>query len=503
MPASLLAQGAIVDGFRLCAKLHEGGMAVLWKVERDDIDVPLIMKVPIEESGDPLTIVGFEMEQMILPLLHGIHVPKVFGMGAFAAQPYIVMEQITGHSLLGKLDETPLPVDEVVAIGIALAEALDDIHRQHVIHFDVKPSNVMMRATGEAVLIDFGLARHEKLPDLLAEEFRVPIGTAPYISPEQVKRRRNDPRSDLFAAGVLLYHLLTGHRPFGYPRSNPGLRRRLWRDPTPPRALNPACPAFLQEIILRCLEPDPEARHPTAAQLAFDLKNPGEVRLTERATRQHRDSFLQTLKRWYATRFTAGPDPARMAQHLAQAPIIMVAVDIAEPAEPLAEAQRRVAGRALATAAGLKSGNSSNVRLACVNVLKTSRLMPNDPLDQEGRNIHVMRLIALKEWARPLALGTAELTLHVLESPDPAAALVDFATVNRVDQIILGAGRDSVGGPHLGPVAGRVAADAPCTVTLVKAPSPALKKVRLRDRQSGPHALSLGNAHSSDDVCSQ
>jgi nucleotide-binding universal stress UspA family protein len=297
----------------------------------------------------------------------------------------------------------------------------------------------------------------------------MPIVTSPYISPEQIRRHRNDPRSDLFGFGVLLYYLLTAHRPFGYPHSNHGLRKRLWRDPMPPRAYNPACPAFLQEIILRCLETDPQARHPTAAQLAFDLKHPDEVRLTERAARLRQDSWLKTLKRWYALSFTATLDATSMTQRLSLAPIVMVAVDIAETGERLAAAQRRAAERALATAAGLRSGNSPNVRLACVNVMKTNWIAPTYPLDEEGRNIHVMHLVALKEWARPLALGTAELTIHVLESSDPAAALVDFASVNRVDQIILGAGHDANRGPHLGPVAARVAAESPCTVTLVKA----------------------------------
>lgn len=469
MPTSSLVPGAIVDGFRVGTMLHAGGMANLWEVEREDIKTPLLMKVPIQDSSDPLTIVGFEMEQMILPLLQGNHVPKVFAMGEFAAQSYIVMERITGGSLLPKLDEMPLPVEEIVAIGIKLAEALDDIHRQHVIHFDIKPSNVMLREDGEVVLIDFGLARHDKLPDLLAEEFRVPIGTAPYISPEQIKRRRNDLRSDLFALGVLLYYLLTGHRPFGYPRSDGALRRRLWRDPVPPRALNPTCPAFLQEIILRCLETDPEARHPTAAQLAFDLKHPEKVRLTTRAERQHRDPWFTALKRWYKMRFAASPEAKTITQRLSQAPIVMVAVDVTEGTKRFADAQRNAVERVLATASTRQSGATSNMRLACVNVLKTNRIAPNDPLDDEGHNIHVLRLVALKEWARPLPLGTAELTIHVLESPDPAAALVDFATVNQVDQIIIGAGRDSIGGPYLGPVAARVAAEAPCTVTLVKA----------------------------------
>jgi eukaryotic-like serine/threonine-protein kinase len=461
-----LFPGAVVDGFAVGAKLHAGGMADLWEVKRDDFNVPLLMKVPIQDSIDPLMIVGFEMEQMILPLLKGRHVPKVFAMGEFAAQPYIVMERIDGASLLGKLESMPLPVDAIVAIGIALAEALADIHSQHVIHFDIKPSNVLMREDGSAVLIDFGLARHDKLPDLLAEEFRIPMGTAPYISPEQIKHQRDDPRSDLFAAGVLLYHLLTGHRPFGFPRSKRGLRRRLWRDPLPPRALNPACPPFLQEIILRCLDPDPEARHPTAAQLAFDLKNPAEVRLTERAERLHRESWTRGLKRWYATRLAVRRDVPSMAQSLSLAPIIMVAVDISENAPTIAEAQRNTVQRALATSLGPQPGQSANIRVACVNVLKTNRLVPNYPLDEAGRNIHVMRLVALKEWARPLTLGGAELTIHVLESADPAAALVDFAKVNRVDQIILGAGGG--GGAHLGAVAGRVAAEAPCSVTLVK-----------------------------------
>ncbi|MGP0060275.1 MAG: serine/threonine protein kinase [Beijerinckiaceae bacterium] len=461
MHAHLLAEGGFIDGFRIGKKLHAGGMASLWDVTREDANGPLLMKVPtIDDMDDPTAIVGFEMEQMILPLLKGIHVPKVFALGEFATQPYIVMERITGGSLLPKLDAAPLPIVEVVALGIKVADALDDIHRQHVLHFDVKPSNVMLRETGEAVLIDFGLARHERLPDLLAEEFRVPLGTAPYISPEQVRRNRTDPRSDLFSLGVILYHFITRQRPFGYPRSQAALRRRLWRDPLPPRAINLACPRWLQEIVLRCLEPDPALRYPTAAQVAFDLKNPDEVRLTQRADRLKQDAWFTAAKRWYATKLAAGGATQSIARQVMRAPIIVAAVDLTEDFEDSAELLRNTVERVLAVSPG--------VRLACVNVLKTSRLSVNYPLDDEGRNIHVLRLVALKEWARPLELGTAQVTFHVLEAPDPAAALVDYALVNRVDQMIIAAKTRFGGGGHLGSVAMRVVVESPCTVTVVR-----------------------------------
>ena len=206
MAKPLLEVGAIFDGFRIEQCVHQGGMATLWRVSRADITGPMLMKAPkIAEGGEPAAIVSFEMEQMILPRLSGIHVPRVIAVGDFAVQPYIVMEYLPGSSLFYRLAELPLPYAEVIDIGVKVAAALDDLHRQHVIHLDVKPSNIMFRPTGEAVLIDFGLLHHDQLPDLMQEEYRLPFGTAPYMSPEQLLGIRNDRRSDLFALGVLLY----------------------------------------------------------------------------------------------------------------------------------------------------------------------------------------------------------------------------------------------------------------------------------------------------------
>ena len=145
------------------------------------------------------------------------------------------------------------------------------------------------------MLLDFGLSHHDQLPDLMQEEFRLPFGTAPYMSPEQLRGIRNDPRSDLFALGVLLYFFSTGVRPFGESETLRGMRRRLWRDPVPPRRLRPDYPPWLQEIVLRCLEIEPGYRYPTAAQLAFDLTHQNEVKLTARSERLQARSVVHRL----------------------------------------------------------------------------------------------------------------------------------------------------------------------------------------------------------------
>ncbi|HJV74097.1 MAG TPA: bifunctional serine/threonine-protein kinase/universal stress protein [Noviherbaspirillum sp.] len=481
-----LEAGLVIDGFRLEEKLHKGGMATLWRVTRVGAEKggpPLLMKIPIlGDNDDPAAIVGFEVEQMIMPKLTGIHVPHYVAAGDFTGQPYIVMEQIAGKSLRARFDAAPLPIDEVVEIGIKVANALHDLHRQNVIHLDIKPSNIMFRPSGEAILIDYGLARHDKLPDLLAEEFRLPMGTGPYISPEQVLHIRNDPRSDLFALGVLLYHLATGERPHGFPTSVSGLRRRLYRDVIPPRALNPAIPPWLQELILRCLEVNPKKRHDTAAQLAFELQNPDQVQLTERAEKRVRDGFFKRIRRWFRA-MGLEPMPQQSAsQQLSRAPIIVVAIDLNHGSEALAEALRVAARRILQTEPG--------ARLACVTVQKTNRIGMDEIVDKQGRNIHVKHLVGLKHWARELNLPAEKITYHVLEAPDAAAAIVDYAKVNDVDHIVIGSRGSSAFRRYLGSVSSQVVAQADCTVTVVKSAGSSASHSPASEAQPAPSPIS-------------
>ncbi len=461
MAKPLHEPGVVVDDYRLEELAHSGGMATLWRVSRPGVTMPLLMKVPrIGEGADPAAIVSFEMEQMILPRLTGVHVPKFVAAGDFAVQPYIVMEAIPGQTLLPRLPELPLPDAEVAKIGVKIAMALDDLHRQHVVHLDIKPSNIMFRPTGEAVLLDYGLSHHFRLPDLMQEEFRLPFGTAPYMSPEQLRGIRNDPRSDLFALGVLLYFFSTGVRPFGESETLRGMRRRLWRDPVPPRGLRGDYPPWLQEIVLRCLEIEPAWRYPTAAQLAFDLSHPTQVKLTKRSEQLKHDPLTTVLRRRFNQDATRPRTKQALAAQLSSAPIVAVAIDLAEGSAALNDALRTTAGRILATLPA--------ARLACLNVLKQGRLTIDFTLDEQGHNRQIDRLVGLRHWAEPLKLQEPRLTVHVLEAVDPAAAILEFAQANRIDHILIGARQSSLMRTLLGSVSAKVAAEALCTVTVVR-----------------------------------
>src|SRR5882757_561401 len=458
-----IVSGVQLDGFTVGECVHRGGMATLWTVTHPGIDVPLLMKIPRASEGeDPAAIVSFEMEMMILPRLSGPHVPSCFGTGDFAHQAYAVIERIAGTTLYKRLPDLPLPYEEARLLVSKIAAALADLHRQNVIHHDIKPSSIMFRESGGAVLIDYGLSHHNHLPDLLQAEFRLPYGTAPYMAPERLLGVRDDPRSDLFSLGVLLYFFTTGERPFGEGETLRAMRRRLWRDPHPPRGLRADYPPWLQEVVLRCLEIEPEWRYPTAAQLAFDLAHPDQVRLTARSERMKRDPWTVAWRRRFNLGVMQPRAKADVAAQIASSPILAVALDTVEGAPELNEALRMTTERILATL--------PSARLACVNVLKLNRIAIDRTLDEQGSNKHIDRLVALRHWATPLKLDESRLSVHVLESVDPAAALLEFAEVNQVDHVIIGARQGSFRRTLLGSVSAKVAAEATCTVTVVRPP---------------------------------
>lgn len=461
MAKANLELGQVIDGFRVEKRLHRGGMAAIWRVTRGDIDFPIIMKVPfLDYEGDISMLVGFEVEQMIFAEVTGPHVPRFVANGEFAVLPYIVMEYVPGASLQARVaEEKPLPIEDALEISARLAQAVADLHHQKVLHLDLKPANILFRQTGEAVLIDFGLSRHEELPDLLEEQFHMATGTPEYMAPEQLFNIRSDKRSDVYAIGAILYQLLTGRTPFGIPSRTKHVRRRLWRDPVPPRKLRPDTPPWLQEAILKCLEPDPANRYASANELYFDLSHPELIQLTERAARTEQDGLGKVIKR----RLRAGLSKKAILAHATASrprpPIVMVAVDLRPHLEDLRHALLEGAASALA--------NTPAARLACVNVLATSLIAIDENVDKEGENIHVRHLAELRRWAEPLGLPRGAATFHLLESVDVASAIVDFARSNKVAHVV--AGLPTSGEIKPGSVPAQVKADAPCPVTFVRA----------------------------------
>lgn len=453
--------GERIDGYQIISLLHEGGMATLYEVWREGIGMPLIMKVPKLAFGDhPGSYVGFETEQMILERLRGTHVPRLVGKGDLATNPYLVMERVEGESLSRVADRAPLAPEEVARRVGAIAVAVHALHLQNVLHLDLKPGNILFRPDGEAVLIDFGLARHAQLPDLIDEQFHVPAGTGAWIAPEQLRGERSDSRSDIFAVGVIAYQLATGALPFGDPTTSPGMRRRLYVDPEPPRARNPQVPEWLQEIILRCLEIQPEARYPTAAQLAHDLAHPDQVPLTGRSRRARRANPVQVVGRWLAAQF-AGPAPAGKTptKLLASAPHVMVAIDLEHRDGALAEAMRGAVRRALAA--------EPELRVTLITV-RAPRAFGEDGAEDVSRGLMARDLIELRHWAAPLELPAEKARFHVSESSDPAQALLDYAATQHADRIIMGARGHSTLRRFLGSVSARVVAEAPCSVTVCR-----------------------------------
>ena len=460
--APIIGPGSEIDGFCLGDVMHVGSMASIYRLTGPDGSLPLIMKIPRLGPGErAINVISFEVCRMVLgALAQGVHHPTLVAYGDVESTPYLVMEFIDGVRLSEIVGRAPLQPEEIARLGSALALALADLHRQDVVHHDLKPTNVLYRADGGVVLVDFGLSHHCHFPDLLAEELKFPVGNWVYMSPEQILGVRCDPRSDIYALGAILYELATGQLPFGRPESLAELRRRIYRDPMPPRAIVPSIPEWLQEIILRCLEVDASARYSSAEQVAFDLANPLQVSRTERGSRQRRANWWTLLgRRMRAARFEPADCPPPSVQP--QVPrIVVVALALAKTDEQMREALRDAVRQVIAA--------DPACRIACVTAVPPAASLSGEGEENSATGRHIRRLVELRRWAHSLELPEERLTYHVLESEKPAMALIDYVTFNDADQILVGAPHRSGPTRRFAGVCAEVVIKVPCSVTVVR-----------------------------------
>ena len=290
-----LRPGDMLDGrFRLVETINQGGMAMVFKAEDLHRDRQLVaVKVPLIKYASGVGTWSREEreEEMGLRLDHP-YILKFIPVDGHHRY-YVVTEYVTGHTLAehlrngGRLTEA-----EAVSIARRICEALQYLHQEGVVHYDLKPANIMLCADGSIRLIDFGLAQPVETSRFHLRGPAPPMGTVAYVSPEQIQRKRGRPSADIYSLGGMLYEILTGSPPF--PGDDPYLigSQRLTGDPVGPRTLNPEVSLQVEEIVLRALQRDPARRYPSAAAMLADLAAPERVVVTGLSER------LQPSTRW-------------------------------------------------------------------------------------------------------------------------------------------------------------------------------------------------------------
>jgi serine/threonine-protein kinase len=277
-----LEAGEQIDSYRIEAPVARSGMASIYRATdlRDDRIVALKIPHPDLEA-DPILFDRFKRESGIGEKLNHPKVMRVFG-DEKRSRMYMVMEWCEGRLLRDILDEGRVPQDRAIRIAIGILDALEYIHANGVVHRDLKPENIMVDAQDNIKLIDFGIASDSAARRLTYANFTATLGTPNYISPEQVKGKRGDGRSDIFSVGVILYEMLTGKLPFSGPSPLTAMNDRLLNHPTPPRVADPSISPQLQEILYRALERDPANRYPKASAFIWDLEHPDLVGVEDR-----------------------------------------------------------------------------------------------------------------------------------------------------------------------------------------------------------------------------
>jgi len=291
--------GEAIDQYQLTELLARSGMASIFKAIDTESGATVALKIPhVQFESDIVFSQRFEREVEVGQRLDHPNVVKVL-TPKNQTRMYLPMEYVEGKSLRAMLKERePLPAEKALEIARQVCDALEYLHSQGVVHRDIKPENILITPSGQVKILDFGIALVASERRLTWTGFSSTIGTPDYMAPEQVRGRRGDPRTDVYAVGLMLYEMLTCNLPYDSPNPRALLRAKVSEEPRSPSYYVPGFDPHLEAIILRAIERDPRDRYGSAKQMLADLKNPAAVAPRDPETGRHRRGGSRVSRRW-------------------------------------------------------------------------------------------------------------------------------------------------------------------------------------------------------------